>query len=416
MIIRRFSATLILVFIILFLISGFFLLTFMGGGFDPNAFYLGVGMLILILFQYNVLKSVFKHLERITLLIADFLCVLSVIVVYRLNPDNGMSQFIWIIIANVAMVIALNIIKRTGNFGRANWAFMIISIALIGGAYVLGSTIGGAKNWVKLGPVSFQPSEFSKILFIIVSAYFLSTRHKQRQLWPYVLYTAVCALLLVMCRDLGAALLFCGTFLVVFYAGTGNAWLTLGGVGAAVGASYASYKMFSHVQTRVRVWRDPWATYSGDGYQIVQGLMAIASGGLIGTGLGLGMPGVVPAAHTDYIFSSICEEFGLIIGIMLIGFYLVFIIRGILIALNAKNSFDALLVFGCTVMLSLQSFIIIAGVVKLIPLTGITLPFLSYGGSSMVASFIMLGMIEGVAIKNGESDEEDIREMGGEVE
>ena len=416
MIIRRLRTMMILVFIILFLISGFFLLSFMRGTFDTTAFMLGVGMLLLILVQYNVLKAVFKHLERITLLIADFMCVLSVIIVYRISPENGVSQFIWIIAANVAMVIALNVIKRVNDFGKANWVFMIMSIALIGGAFAFGSTIGGARNWIRLGPVSFQPSEFAKILFIIVSAYFLSTRHKQRQLWPYVLYTAICAMLLVMCRDLGAALLFCGTFLVMFYAGTGNALLTLGGVGVAAVAAYGSYKTFSHVQTRVRVWRDPWATYSGEGYQIVQGLMAIASGGLVGTGLGLGMPDVVPAAHTDYIFASICEEFGLIAGILLIGFYLVFIIRGILIALNAKNPFDALLVFGCTVMLSFQSFIIIAGVVKLIPLTGITLPFLSYGGSSMMASFIELGIIEGVAIKNGESEETDIVEMGGEVE
>ena len=336
--------------------------------------------------------------------------------VYRLDPDNGISQFFWIIGGNIAMIIIIAVIKRVKNFGKANWAFMIISVCLIASALVLGSTIGGAKNWIRFGPISFQPSEFAKIFFIIVSAYFLSTRHKKRQLWPYVVYTAVCALILVACRDLGAALLFCGTFLVMFYAGTSNVALTLGGIGAAVGGAFLSYGMFSHVKTRVSVWKDPWATYSGQGYQIVQGLMAIASGGLIGTGLGLGMPQVVPAAHTDYIFTSLCEEFCVIAGIVIVCFYLVFIIRGIIIALRARNAFDALLVFGCTVMLSLQSFIIIAGVIKLIPLTGITLPFLSYGGSSMVASFIQLGIIEGIAIKNGENDESRVTEMGGGIE
>ncbi|MEI6101948.1 MAG: FtsW/RodA/SpoVE family cell cycle protein, partial [Eubacteriales bacterium] len=177
----------------------------------------------------------------------------------------------------------------------------------------------------------------------------------------------------------------------------------------------SSYYLFSHVKVRVDGWQAPWSIYNNEGYQIVQGLMAIASGGLLGSGLGLGMPQVIPASHTDYIFAAISEEFGMAVGIMLIIFYLVFIIRGILIALHARNAFDALLVFGCTVMLSLQSFIIIGGVIKLIPLTGITLPFLSYGGSSVASAFLTLGIIEGVAIKNGEHDEAKISEMGGEV-
>jgi cell division protein FtsW (lipid II flippase) len=312
------------------------------------------------------------------------------------------------------MVIAMLVIRRADNFGRLNWFFMVLMVALLGSTLLFARTIGGAKNWIDLGAFSFQPSEFAKILFIVVTAYFLSTRKKLRSLWIYIAFTAVSVSLLVLSKDLGGALLFCGTFLVVFYAGTGNGWLTLGGIGVFGAGAVGSYYLFSHVKTRVDVWRDPWSLYNDQGYQIVQGLMAIASGGLLGSGLGLGMPGVIPAAHTDYIFAVVSEEFGLIAGLMLIVFYLVFIIRGILIALNARNTFDALLVFGCTVMLSLQSFIIIGGVIKLIPLTGITLPFLSYGGSSVLSAFLQLGIIEGVAIKNGELDEAEVAEMGGE--
>ena len=169
------------------------------------------------------------------------------------------------------------------------------------------------------------------------------------------------------------------------------------------------------MQTRVEVWLDPWATYKGQGYQIVQGLLALASGGLFGVGLGRGMPDVIPVSESDYIFTVIGEEFGIIFGIIVILFYLVFIVRGILIALNARSTYDALLVFGCTAMLSLQSFIIIGGVIKLIPLTGVTLPYISYGGSSLLSSMIQLGIIEGVAIKNGQKDEEELAEMGGEI-
>lgn len=414
MIIKRRSTGLILWFMILFGISGLLLLAFRKDGFEPGALYLCVGMVALILVQYNVLKGVFKHLERFTLLIADFLCVLSLIVLYRLDPDIAVRQFVWIAIGNVMMAVALLVIRRVYNFGRANWLFMILMVGLLGSTLLFARTIGGAKNWIGIGSFSFQPSEFAKILFIVVTAYFLSTRKKMRALWIYVAFTAVSVGLLVLSKDLGGALLFCGTFLVVFYAGTGNAWLTLGGIGVFGAGAVGSYYLFSHVKVRVDVWRDPWSLYNDQGYQIVQGLMAIASGGLLGSGLGLGMPGVIPAAHTDYIFAVIGEEFGLIAGLLLIGFYLVFIIRGILIALNARSAFDALLVFGCTVMLSLQSFIIIGGVIKLIPLTGITLPFLSYGGSSVLSAFLQLGIIEGVAIKNGESDEAEIAEMGGE--
>ena len=414
MIIKRRSAGLIVWFIVIFAISGFGLLAFREKTFDKEALYLCAGIVALILVQYNALKGIFKHLERFTLLIADFLCVLSLIVLYRLDPAIAQKQFVWILLGNCMMIIAMLVIRKVYNFGRANWLFMIMGILLLGSTLVLARTIGGAKNWISVGIFSFQPSEFAKILFLIVTAYYLSTRKKMRALWIYVLFTAVCVGLLVLSKDLGGALLFCGTFLVVFYVGTGNRWLTLGGLGVFGIGAVSSYYLFSHVKVRVDVWRDPWSLYNDEGYQIVQGLMAIASGGILGSGLGLGMPGVIPANHNDYIFAVVCEEFGMIFGIMIIILYLVFIIRGILIALNAKNSFDALLVFGCTVMLSLQSFIIIGGVIKLIPLTGITLPFLSYGGSSVMSAFLQMGIIEGVAIKNGETDEAQLTEMGGE--
>jgi cell division protein FtsW (lipid II flippase) len=169
------------------------------------------------------------------------------------------------------------------------------------------------------------------------------------------------------------------------------------------------------VRTRVEIWQNPWMYHRTQGYQIVQALMAIAAGGMFGAGLGLGYPESVPVRTSDFIFAVICEEFGIIFGIITILMYLVFIIRGMIIAMNASTRFDALLVFGATCMLSLQSFIIIGGVIKLIPLTGITLPFISAGGSSMVACMALVGIIEGVAVKNGERDEREIRKAGGEV-
>jgi cell division protein FtsW (lipid II flippase) len=202
---------------------------------------------------------------------------------------------------------------------------------------------------------------------------------------------------LVVEKDLGAAMLIALTCLIMYFAATGNLGVTLAGLGMGALGAILSYRFFDHVKLRVEVWQNPWITYDSSGYQIVQGLMAIASGGLFGSGLGLGSAKVIPAYHTDYIFAVICEEFGIIAGVLLIAFYVVFIIRGLIIALNARNRFLMLFALGCTTLITLQSFIIIGGVIKLIPLTGITLPFISFGGSSMIASMISFGFLQGIA-------------------
>lgn len=415
MTIRKFSAGLILALMTAFLLSAMLLLSFADGEFNTGLILRGIIFAAFIILQYNILGAVFKHMDRFTLLITDFLCILGIVMLYRMNPSAGDRQFIWILAGNVLMVIALNIIRKAGNFKKYIKPFMIIGIALLAIPLFMPGRLG-TSNWLKIGPFSFQPSEFVKVIFLIVTAYYLSEFTKKRQMWLYFLFTIGCVGLLVLSKDLGAALLFAGTFLIVFYVATGDLGITLLSIGAFTGGAYLSYKIFDHVQTRVEVWRDPWATYDGKGYQIVQGLMAIASGGLLGTGLGNGMPNSIPVHETDYIFAAIAEEFGTIVAIALIAFYLVFIVRGILIAMEARSKFDKLLVFGATCLLSLQSFIIIGGVIKLIPLTGIAMPFVSLGGSSMMASMLVLGIIEGVSVKNGEYDEAELAEMGGRIE
>lgn len=415
MTIRRRSTAALLFLQVLFIISAFGLLAFKGGELDWQAAASGLILCLFNLFQYNILKSCFKHLDRFCLIVAQFLWSLGLVVIYRINPALAIKQFLILMASTLVMVCVMLIIRKSVDFGRLNWLFMVLTFLLLASTLVLGKSIGGAKNWIDLGFFTLQPSEFAKILYIMVSAYFLTTREKLVSFIPYLIYTAACVMLLVVEKDLGAGLLIALTFLVMFFAATGRTLLTLLGVGVLGGGAYASYKLFSHVQTRVQVWQDPWATYNGQGYQIVQGLLALASGGLFGVGLGRGMPEVIPVRESDYIFTVIGEEFGIIFGIITILFYLVFIVRGILIALNARSTYDALLVFGCTAMLTLQSFIIIGGVIKLIPLTGVTLPYISYGGSSILSSMIQLGIIQGVAIKNGQKDEEELAEMGGEI-
>lgn len=415
MVLERRGAGALITFTILFVLTACGLLTFMDGGTDLNMLFFGMGLSLLILVTYNIIAKVFRHIDRLTLVICFFLVSIGMVLLVRLDFETALKQLLWFAIGLVVLIITVVIVRGANDFGKLNYLFMAASFGLLAFAFLFASSIGGAKNWVKIGPISFQPSELSKVLFIITSAYFFAAKRNKIGSIIYALYVGVCVILLVLSNDLGAVLLYAGTFLIVFFAGTGRTLLTLLGIGISGAGAFASYHVISHVKTRVMIWQDPWSYYRDQGYQIVQGLMAIAAGGAFGAGLGLGSPESIPVRTSDYIFAVICEEFGIIFGIITILLYLVFIIRGMIIARNAATRFDALLVFGATCMLSLQSFIIIAGVIKLIPLTGITLPFISAGGSSLTACLCLVGIIEGVAVKNGQIDEQKIVDAGGEV-
>ena len=396
----------------LFTLSAFALLSIRNGVFDPWALIMGAGLSAFNIVQYYLLKKMFRSMDHFVILVSQFLWSVGIVEIYRISQRYAVRQAIFLVFGTAVMMIVISVIKSSRDFGKLNWLFMGGAVILLASTLVLSRAIGGARNWINIGPFSFQPSEFAKILFIMSSAYFLSTRDKLTSFIPYIIFTAVCVILLVVAKELGTGLLICATFLILFYSATGRKLLTILGIGVFGAGAYGSYRLFSHVRTRVEIWRDPWASYNAEGYQIVQGLLALASGGLFGTGLGKGMPGAIPASHTDYIFTVIGEEFGLIFAAILIVFYLVFIVRGMIIAMNTDSIYDALLVFGCTAMLSVQSFIIIGGVIKLIPLTGITLPFVSYGGSSLLSSMIQLGIIEGISIKNGSRDDRELEMMG----
>jgi len=204
----------------------------------------------------------------------------------------------------------------------------------------------------------------------------------------------------VLQKDLGAAFLYFCLFVSLYYIATSDLLITccttlLASLGAVI-----SYFLFGHVRVRIAAWRNPWADIENKGYQIAQSLIAIASGGWVGLGLGLGSPHVIPASRTDFIFAAICEEMGILVGIALIGLYMLIMLRGISTALAAREPGDSLLAMGAAVSLAIQSFTIIGGVVKFIPLTGVTMPFVSYGGSSMLVSFGLIGIIEAIASKN----------------
>ena len=388
--------------IALFYIAGYTLLALKSTSFDTRALFLCICALLILITQYIIIKAFISHINRPLIISVNMLCAVSLIMLYRLAPEDGVRQLIWVFFGNCAMYFFILFLSAKRKLEDKHFLYMGIALALLALAAIFGSTVGGAQNWIKIDSlgISFQPSEFAKILLVFAIA---SVFYKKQKFYIYVtgvIFTMISILLLVFTNDLGAALLYFIVFLIIFYAGKSSTWLTLSALAAFFVAAYVGYRLFSHVQVRVDAWLDPWADPNNKGYQIIQGLISIVSGGPFGSGLGIGSPRYVPAYETDYIFTAINEEMGTIMGILLIGFYIIIAYEGIKIAFKQKNTFYSLISFGATGLLAVEAFIILGGILRIIPLTGITLPFVSYGGSSMLVSFMLAGIILSVGHKN----------------
>ncbi|MBP3540796.1 MAG: FtsW/RodA/SpoVE family cell cycle protein [Clostridia bacterium] len=335
--------------------------------------------------------------DKLLLSIANFLCALGVLILYSTDMDagtsRGMQQAMYYGIGIFGMLMCIFLIRYVKKWDYLIWIVGFLAAGLLALPLAIGSEYNGATNWINVGGTSLQPSEMVKLALILIFSYFLS----RRQTIPWLLFGVYSMAVLMLQKDLGTALIYYFTALFLYYAWTGNLLMTGVGLVGAAGASVAGYVMFAHVKKRVAVWRNPWMYSETSGYQIVQALVAIASGGLFGVGLGLGSPRVIPVYFTDCIFAVICEQFGVIFGVLVLVMYVILILRGTSIALRARSGFHGLIALGATVMLGIQTFIIIGGVLKLIPLTGVTMPFVSYGGTSMVSCMGLIGLLQGVA-------------------
>ena len=338
--------------------------------------------------------------DKLLLAIANFLCALGVLVLYVTDrgagTTRGVQQAMYYGVGILAMLVCILLVRYIRNWNFLIKVVMLGSAALMVLPLAIGTEQNGATNWIVIGGTSLQPSEMVKIALLLILGWYMS-RH---QFWPWFLFAGFCLLALMLQKDLGTALIYYATTLFLFWGTTGNLPLTGLGIVGGGGAAVLGYKMFAHVKKRVAIWKNPWLYYETSGYQMVQALMAIASGGLFGVGLGLGSPRVVPVYFSDAIFAVICEQFGIIFGILVLVMYVILILRGASIAQASRHSFHSLVAMGATVMLGVQTFIIIGGVMKLIPLTGVTMPFVSYGGTSLVSCMGLIGLIQGVASVN----------------
>jgi cell division protein FtsW (lipid II flippase) len=345
------------------------------------------------------------HADPYLLPMAMLLTGIGVTEIYRLDPDDAFRQGLWVVIAVSLFAVTLLLLRH--DYRRLEgykYLFGICAVGLLAlpALPLVGHTVNGARLWVDLGPLSFQPGEFAKIMLIVFLAAYLRDKRevlaqgRLKDFGPLLLIWGGAMLVLFQTNDLGSGLLYFGIFLAMLYVATGRAWFVLAGAGLFVAGSAAVYTVVPHVRDRVSVWLDPWSDPQDEGYQPIQSLYSIANGGYEGTGLGEGTVAttdgapLLPFAKTDFIYSVLAQELGLIGAAALLLVYMLFCLRGFRVALMAQDGFSKLLAVGLTFGFALQTFIIVGGIVRLIPLTGITLPFVSYGGSSVVANFMLL--------------------------
>jgi len=320
------------------------------------------------------------------------------------SPETPMVQFTYFGIGCAGLIAAVIFVRRVRAWEKWTYWMMGASLLLLASPLVIGTWKYGAKNWIEVGGFSMQPSEFVKPALIFVLAVCLCGHTTRFQRLTALAFGAALCVLLLLERDLGALLLYFAATMLVYYAATSNLLITLLGVGAGAGGAYGAYMFLPYVQRRMAAFVDPWSDPMDKGYQIIQALVAIGSGGFFGVGLGLGLPRNIPLYHSDFIFAAICEEFGCLFALCLMGVYLIIALRGLNVAVSARNSFHSLLAFGVSIQFALQALLIIGGNTKLIPLTGVTLPLISSGGSSLVATMVSLGLLLGVSSVNRQYD------------
>jgi cell division protein FtsW (lipid II flippase) len=384
----------------------------------------GYGVLLAggYLLAHLVVRRFAPHADPLFLPTAGLLAGLGFAVVYRLDPERAAAQASWLIFGLALFVVTLIAIRDHRQLDAYTYTIGLLGVLLLllPLAPGIGTEIRGARVWVKLGSLQFQPAEIAKVLIVVFAASYLSARRQllavatrrlgpialpePRHLGPILVAWGVSLAVLFFEKDLGSSLLFFGLVVVMLWVATARgAYLALGGLLFAAGALFA-YRSFDHVQDRVAVWLgalDP-QFIQDEGYQIAQSLFAMATGGIAGVGLGLGRPQDIPDAPTDFVFAAIGEELGLLGTMAVLLLFVILVARGVRAALARSDDFGRLLAVGLTTILALQTFVIVGGVTRLIPLTGVTLPFVSYGGSSLVANFVLLALLVRVSSVSGQ--------------
>ena len=395
----RFPRRLLLLFEIM---SMSLILIYKRDGLDVKTILLAVGLLIVV-YGANFVLSRVSQGDLYIFLIVSMLMSIGIIMIFRISADLGLKQLMWLVIGIIAFFGSYIMITKLSFWDMLFSVYLAAGYSLFAMTLILGDRKHGAINWISVGGISFQPAEMTKIILVFIIACFYSKReqfekYKYADYWMMGVVYSFIGLLFIQ-RDLGTAMIFLGIFTGIQYIYSRDRKIIRVNIGLFSMGGVMAYLLFDHVKVRIMTWLNPWPYIDNKGYQITQSLFAIAEGSYFGTGLGRGNPSFIPLSYNDFIFSSITEEMGVFTGIGIIMLFMILVYRGFKIALRQDDQFYRALALGITLMFGIQAFIIIGGVTKVIPLTGLTLPFVSYGGTSVLSSFIALGVLQGASEK-----------------
>jgi len=377
---------------------------------DYTAVYIGIIFCLSYLITRYLIIKLLEVQEVLLFDLVNMLLAIGLIWLYRIEPQYAIRQLIFAILAYTMYFLVfylLNYIYKKIDLKKDYSIYLglfILTILIV--TQIWGIEIYGSKNWLEIFGVRFQPSEFLKIFFIIYISAILSKGLNKNTL----IYSSSSIIIIVaffaLQKDLGSALIFFAVYLIMLFIIDDKLYPTIISAISAIIMAVASYYVFGHIKSRIEAWLNPWKYISDKSYQVTQSLFAIASGGLVGTGLYLGYPKFIPAVHTDFIFSAICEEVGIISGIIIVLILCMVTIIGLNYSKNSKKTLNKLICLGLSSITGIQTLIIVSGVLNIVPITGITLPFVSYGGSSLISQTINVSLLYFINMKeNGENDE-----------
>lgn len=365
---------------------------------DIAVIVLGGAQLCYLIVVLGIFPIIYPNINKAILSNMCMLLTIGFIMLARLEFKNSIRQFVMVAVISMLSLIVPYLMSRFEMWKSLTWIYCFAGIGLLTSVLVFGGKTKGANLSLTLGGFTFQPSEFVKIIFVFFIAGMLCKSTKFKHIVISAVFAGLHVIILVLSTDLGSALIFFMIYVFMVYVGTHKArYLIIGFSGLSV-ASVIAYRLFSHVQVRVMAWQDPWTTIEGGGYQVAQSLFALGNGGLTGTGLYQGRPDYVPEIEQDFMFSAIGEEFGAIFGILLILVCLSCFIVFLVTAMQQISVFNKLVCVGLGIQYAFQIILTVGGALKMIPSTGVTLPLLSYGGSSIISTLIVFAIIQGLAI------------------
>jgi cell division protein FtsW (lipid II flippase) len=391
----------VLIYLIHFM--GYLVLYLLSDNIEILAFYLAQVLVFSTIFLF--FRLCYRNASELLLNNMIMLLVIGMIMLTRLDYDKAIRQFVFVIAGATVVLIIPYILKKISMFRKLTWVYAAVGILSLAIVAVAGSTSYGAKLSISIAGISVQPSEFVKILFVFFIASMLYEKNDIRQVAITSVFSAAFVLMLVASKDLGGALLYFVTYLAMIYVATRRFSYFVGGLGLMGLAAIAGYKLFSHVQTRVLAWKDPLSVIDDQGYQVSQSLFGIGTGSWFGLGLGQGKPNKIPVVEKDFIFSAISEEMGGIFALCLILVCVSCFFMMMNIAMQMRDSFYRLVALGLGTLYAMQVLLTVGGAIKFIPSTGVTLPLVSYGGSSLLSTMIIFGVVEGLYIRKDKEKE-----------